>query len=130
MVLGIILLLILFSWHCPVQTFFGIPCPGCNMTTALYYFLKGNIKASLYYHAMLLPTMMYGLLLILFRKHKKALQILTWIWILIMMGYYIYRMIMIFPSAPMVYDENCILKRVSEIFKNFSLCLTNKIYNL
>jgi len=36
--LGIALLvvLILFGAYCPMEEIIGIPCPGCNMLTALY----------------------------------------------------------------------------------------------
>ena len=121
MILVIILLFLFIPWHCPIQSIFGIPCPGCNMTTALYYLLSGNIKASLFYQAMLLPTLGYGLLLIVFRKNKTILQVLTWIWVVAMFAYYIYRMVVIFPSIPMVYDKNCLLKNISELMKKFSL---------
>ena len=37
--LGIVLLvvLILFGAYCPMEEIIGIPCPGCNMLTALYW---------------------------------------------------------------------------------------------
>lgn len=111
LILGCILLL---GWHCPIQEMFGIPCPGCNMTTALYYFLKGEIELSIWYHAMLIPTAIFLVLGWLVRNNPKQVKILLWVWIFMMILYYIYRMIVVFPQPPMVYDSNNFLKIVSE----------------
>lgn len=108
---GIVLLL---GWHCPIQNLLGIPCPGCNMTTALYYLLQGKVQISLYYHAMLMPTIGITIFILVLRKNTKQVKILMWIWIVLMMIYYIYRMIYIFPQAPMVYDSENFLKIFSE----------------
>ena len=66
-VTGVVFVLLLFllfiGVYCPIQKIFGIPCPGCNMTTSLYYLIQGNLKASMFYHAMLIPTMIFGLLI-------------------------------------------------------------------
>ena len=49
-VTGVVFVLLLFllfiGVYCPIQKIFGIPCPGCNMTTSLYYLIQGNLKAS------------------------------------------------------------------------------------
>lgn len=106
--LGIVVLLflLLFFYKCPFQTITGIPCPGCNMTTSLYYLLHTDIEQSLYYHALLIPTMLIFLACVYFRKNEKIIKILLIIWCILMITYYIYRMIMYFPNSPMVYDRN------------------------
>ena len=75
--IGAIVLLLLFllleGIHCPFQAVFGIPCPGCNMTTSLYYLLHGNIEASLFYHGLLIPTMIFAIL-VLWRHLKKDVK--------------------------------------------------------
>ena len=111
LILGCILV---SGWHCPIQEVFGIPCPGCNMTTALYYFLKGEIELSIWYHAMLIPTAIFLVLGWVVRNNPKQVKILLWVWIFMMILYYIYRMIVVFPQPPMVYDSNNFLKIVSE----------------
>lgn len=109
--LGIVVLLflLLFFYKCPFQTITGIPCPGCNMTTSLYYFLHTDIERSLYYHALLIPTMLIFLACVYFRKNEKIIKILLIIWCILMITYYIYRMIMYFPNSPMVYDRNSLI---------------------
>ncbi|MBV3417392.1 DUF2752 domain-containing protein [Holdemanella biformis] len=109
--LGIVVLLflLLFFYKCPFQTITGIPCPGCNMTTSLYYLLHTDIKRSFYYHALLIPTMLIFLACVYFRKNEKIIKILLIIWCILMIAYYIYRMIMYFPNSPMVYDKNSLI---------------------
>lgn len=109
--LGIVVLLflLLFFYKCPFQTITGIPCPGCNMTTSLYYLLHTDIKRSFYYHALLIPTMLFFVACVYFRKNEKIIKILLIIWCILMITYYIYRMIMYFPNSPMVYDKNSLI---------------------
>lgn len=109
--LGIVVLLflLLFFYKCPFQTITGIPCPGCNMTTSLYYLLHTDIGRSFYYHALLIPTMLVFVVYVYFRKNEKIIKILLIIWCILMIAYYIYRMIMYFPNSPMVYDRNSLI---------------------
>lgn len=113
--LGAIVVLLLFvlfmGVYCPIQKILGIPCPGCNMTTSLYYLIQGNLSASLMYHAMLIPTGVFALLIGIcqWKKKKKWMGRFLWMWIGCMIVYYIYRMIFIFPDIPMVYDSSSLL---------------------
>ena len=103
--LVLFLLLIIFGYHCPIQFITGFPCPGCNMTTSLYYLLQGNISTSIYYHVMLIPTILIFVYCVFRKKYLKQILI---VWCICMISYYIYRMIIIFPNSPMVYDKNSI----------------------
>ena len=115
--IGIVLFLLLFffGYHCPFQILTGLPCPGCNMTTSLYYLLKGNVHASFFYHALLIPTIMTVILCLLFRKNQKIIKWILIVWCSVMIVYYIYRMIAIFPNAPMYYDQTSILHKMYEL---------------
>lgn len=116
-ILGAIVVLLLFvlfmGTNCPVQSIFGIPCPGCNMTTSLYYLIQGNIESSIYYHAMLIPTFVFGAFVLFFKwkKKQKWVERFLWMWIGCMVMYYIYRMLFIFPEIPMVFDSTSFLGR-------------------
>ncbi len=60
------LLLALFAWgfpgwQCPFLHVVGIPCPGCGLTRATYWLLRGDLRTSFAFHAfapILLLTMM------------------------------------------------------------------------
>ena len=110
----LLLFFLLGGLYCPVQKMLGIPCPGCNMTTSLYYLMQGNLRASLYYHALLLPTVLLWGVAGLFRLYhqKKWMERILWIWIGLMLVYYIYRMVYIFPQAPMYFDSSSLIGRI------------------
>lgn len=38
------------GWACPFKSLFGIPCPGCGLTTATGQLLHGQFSASLHTH--------------------------------------------------------------------------------
>jgi Protein of unknown function (DUF2752) len=51
-----VLLIALFAagvplWPCPLLHIAGIPCPGCGLTRATYFLLRGDVRTSLTYHA-------------------------------------------------------------------------------
>lgn len=107
--LFLLLFLVIFGYYCPIEWMIGIPCPGCNMTTSLYWLIRGNLSISLYYHALCIPSIVCGILLVVFRNHKKVFLSILWIWIVCMLIYYFYRMITIFPCAPMQWnDQSCL----------------------
>jgi hypothetical protein len=39
------------GWACPFKGLFGIPCPGCGLTTATGQLLRGQFSASIHTHA-------------------------------------------------------------------------------
>jgi len=39
------------GWDCPFFRLTGIPCPGCGLTRAVILLLKGDLQASLRFHA-------------------------------------------------------------------------------
>lgn len=105
--LGIVLILflLLLFYKCPIQTLTGLPCPGCNMKTSLYYLLHFKFSLSLYYHALLIPTIIVFILVVCnFKNHERIKKLLI-IWAIFMLVYYIYRMIVYFPNGPMIYSK-------------------------
>lgn len=106
--LGIVLILflLLLFYKCPIQSVTGLPCPGCNMKTSLYYLLQFKFSLSLYYHALLIPTIVVFVWIVFNYKNHEQTKKLLMIWAILMIIYYIYRMIVYFPNSPMVYDKN------------------------
>ena len=39
------------GWACPFKALFGIPCPGCGLTTATGFFLHGDFSGAMRTHA-------------------------------------------------------------------------------
>lgn len=106
--LGIVLILflLLLFYKCPIQTLTGLPCPGCNMKTSLYYLLHFKFSLSLYYHALLIPTIVVFIWIVFNHKNREQTKKLLIIWAIFMIIYYIYRMLVYFPNSPMMYDKN------------------------
>ena len=105
--LGIVLILflLLLFYKCPIQSVTGLPCPGCNMKTSLYYLLHFKFSLSLYYHALLIPTIVVFIWIVFNHKNQEQTKKLLIIWAILMIIYYIYRMILYFPNSPMMYSK-------------------------
>ena len=100
LILSLLIIFLIFGYHCPIYQISHIHCPGCGMTRAALALMQGDLNASLSWHALLLPTI--GLISLYFltnRKFYKSAQTLLWVWILLMMIYWIYRLIFVFPNV-------------------------------
>ena len=102
----VILFLLLLFYKCPIQSVTGLPCPGCNMKTSLYYLLQFKFFESIYYHALLIPTIVVFVCILFNYKNQERIKKLLIILAILMIIYYIYRMIVYFPNGPMVYEKN------------------------
>lgn len=49
-ILGIIIVMYLFSLPCPILFMTGIPCPGCGMTRACLHLLQLDFAGAFQYH--------------------------------------------------------------------------------
>ena len=105
--LGIVLILflLLLFYKCPIQSVTGLPCPGCNMKTSLNYLLQFKFSESIYYHALLIPTIVVFVWIVFNYKNHEQTKKLLMIWAILMIIYYIYRMIVYFPNNPMMYSK-------------------------
>lgn len=118
--LAIFILLFFVGNYCPLENIVGIPCPGCNMFTALYYlFLKGDIASAQYYHPAFMPFLVYSiacfLLYIKYKQemgNKRIFKVLSVLFLIVFLGVYAYRMLCVFPNAPMQLNENAIFVRI------------------
>lgn len=101
LVLVMAVLIFLFGWHCPFKWLTGIPCPGCGMTRALESLIHLDWKESLYWNAMLVPSLvMIPAALIVRPKSRKWCQGILMAWCVLMILYWIYRILFVFGSDP------------------------------
>jgi hypothetical protein len=69
------------GWACPFKSLFGIPCPGCGLTTATGQLLHGQFSASLHTHAFA-PIFFFSYLVmtvVLFLPEKQRTSVIEWI---------------------------------------------------
>ncbi len=69
------------GWACPFKSLFGIPCPGCGLTTATGQLLHGQFSASLHTHAFA-PIFFFSYLVmavVLFLPEKQRTSAIEWI---------------------------------------------------
>lgn len=116
--IGIVGIFILFVWECPIERLTGIPCPGCMMTTALYYLVQFDFKRAFYYNpAIYLLLVMSIPLFVMYHKNRKLMNRWLIITLLIWFMIYVYRMCTIFPEFPMQYVEENVLNQIFKCFK-------------
>jgi hypothetical protein len=67
------------GWACPFKTMFGIPCPGCGLTTAMDQLLHGQLSNSLHTHAFA-PIFLFSMVVMAVvltlpeKQHKSAVE--------------------------------------------------------
>ncbi|MEF2784018.1 DUF2752 domain-containing protein [Erysipelotrichaceae bacterium HCN-30851] len=119
--IGCILFLVLFVFgnHCPIEHVIGIPCPGCNMFSALYWLFHGDFKSAYFFHPgvfLLVPYILFmgagywrkGSQVFSLRIYKCVTILFFGCLILI----YIWRMITIFPDYPMQFNSRSFLYQI------------------
>jgi len=91
---------------CPVYRIFGIPCPACGMTRA--FTSLPDIRQALSYHPLFVLIPFMPLLPILPEKRRNIVSIIL---IILFLGVWVARMLLLFPhTIPMVYNENSLLE--------------------
>ena len=63
MVYALFFVLNIDAWQCPIKSSFGIPCPGCGLTHAIFDLIRGNWKASFQEHPFA-PVVLIGILVV------------------------------------------------------------------
>ena len=90
-----LLLYVLFLYFtgigCPIKFISGICCPGCGMTRAVISALKLDFKQAFYYHPLWCITPLAFVLLILFRKNKRAFNICVTVFCIMFIATYAIR---------------------------------------
>ena len=125
--LGVLSLLTGRVQICLFRFFTGLPCPGCGLTRAFFSLIRGDFRASMRFHALLLPvlfTLFTALAGSIVRAREKAgrssgrflcffgaLHGKKYFYLamfLLMFLFYLARMILFFPAGPepMVFEKS------------------------
>ena len=107
--------------NCLVKLVCGYPCPGCGLTRAGFAVLRFDFAAAIHFNPLIFIIPLVLLVIIykdyfVFRKiyHNKYF----WISLLLLsIGLYIYRMIVVFPNVPMNYDSRNLIEHVLQLFR-------------
>jgi len=96
---------------CWLRLLFGFPCPLCGMTRATILFIKGDFCGAWQMHAMFYLVVLFVPFYIFFKYFVKNgcrfIKIYVIIFIILTIGYYIYRMSELFPGQePLLYDSD------------------------
>lgn len=72
-----LLLYLCTGTNCPIKALFGVPCPGCGMTRAVFALLQLNFSGAFAMHPLvfLLPAIL--LLLLLWKRGRYGILIVS-----------------------------------------------------
>lgn len=107
----------LFGAFCPSVIVTGFPCPGCGMTRAVLYLLKGQFLRSWALNPAAGLWVLWALWFV-FERYIRGRKCKGFTWALIgialfMIAVYIVRMIRYFPDKPpYVYTRNNLFSRI------------------
>lgn len=93
-----------FRAFCPLVMLTGLPCAGCGMTRALFFFVAGQFLRSWRLNPMALPVLLFFVYGVITRyilgKRVKGFRVCVAIFCLCMLVIYVYRMCTVFPNQP------------------------------
>lgn len=110
-VLYMLLMMLLFHEVCPMLIVTGLPCPGCGLTRAGVLLLLGYTKEAFDMHPFIYVWFAFFLYFLYNRYIKRkpmkyGMQIVGVI-IVLMLLFYVYRMIVYFPNVePMTWSKH------------------------
>ena len=118
-VLLALVLLFLLDYGCVFKNFFGIPCPGCGMTRAHLAALRLDWKEAFSFH----PLWPFALPLVglnfFLRGESSILRKCNLVFVILFVGVYLVRMVLLFPDTPpMEYNEDCLVRRIFLFFQS------------
>ena len=107
----------LFGTGCVLASTIGFPCPGCGATRALAELIKGNFISSLYFHPLLIPSVIlifiYFFLWLTRESMPKYLDKFLIVYVIIVVALFIVRMVLMFPNhPPLNFNYNALLPTI------------------
>ncbi len=117
------LMCLLFGTSCGFRILFGIPCPFCGMTRALWKLLHFDFAGAWAFQPMLFPTLAcIVFLLVAYITRRRALKTAAIVTAIACFCactvFYLWKMATVFPdAAPYVHDEHTLLRFLWERFR-------------
>lgn len=116
--------------YCPFLLTTGLPCPGCGMSRAVFFVFTFQFSRAWLMNPV---AFLWAILIVLFVIYRyilgrsvKKLRMPLIIVLMLTIGYYFYRMIMIYPSyPPMVYRRNNLLEKIFPFYRD----LVKKVFD-
>ena len=102
-------------YRCPLRYIFGVPCPLCGMSRALYSLVTLDLDKAFYYHA-LWPVVVVGIPTAVILKIRKVdikryqINLICIILGIVVIGYYIYRHIVGSPVVQVDFGNSLIYR--------------------
>ena len=94
----------MFHAFCPSVFLFGLPCPGCGMTRAVFFFITGQFQKGMQMNPLGLLWILWAAYLVVMRygfgKKAKGLMTAAGVIVVLMVAVYLYRMYCFFPGEP------------------------------
>ena len=103
---------------CPVVLLTGYPCPGCGLTRATLKLLRFDFHGAWEMHPFIYMIVVLAVFFCVNRyclndKYWKILRVMVIVTAIMMIAFYIWRMITMFPEeTPMTYYYNNCLKKI------------------
>ncbi|MGL6199907.1 MAG: DUF2752 domain-containing protein [Lachnospiraceae bacterium] len=99
----------------------GFPCPACGLTRAGFSVIRGEFSAAWQMHPFIYPILCLAILAVikryLLKQTLKSLKKWFVLILVLMIGYYVYRMIRYFPGEPPIsYYGNNLLRKIFTLF--------------
>ncbi|MFV0528638.1 MAG: DUF2752 domain-containing protein [Lachnospiraceae bacterium] len=107
---------------CPLFLTLGLPCPSCGMTRAFLLLLQGEFSAAWAMHPFIYAVILLALIAAVYRwglgKDIRGLKYVVVVLVLLLIAFYIYRMITVFPrQQPMVFNRESLGGLLAVILK-------------
>jgi len=114
----------IFHTICPLVALTGFPCPGCGLTRAGISVLRLDFVSAWRFHPFIFPILLFILLFVINRylclkKNEKFLRWYAIVILVLMIGFYIWRMCCYFPGEPpMSYYRYNLLRDIFVVIKS------------
>lgn len=106
--------------NCIIKLICGYPCPGCGLTRAGFSLLRLDFYQAFNFNPLIYVVPLV-ILVIIYKDclffNKIYLSKLFWFGLLLLvLGLYIYRMIVVYPDVPMNYESDNLIKSIIKVF--------------